>query len=254
MGPTSAVGLDDSIICAVICSINARALAGIRETLDASPLDLLCFFSALFLGNMAQIGDTAILLHAYVSYFSGRVLSGAHLPGEDVSPRASALSQCLINQTISWHASRYSNTYQYCMSQSPHLYLNVQEIIGQFKSTLPSKYTQDFCRCNILFIWLFFLCPSWSYGLDVGHIYVHVSVSMMGVPTHLTQIWLPAVLLGKYSTLATAQLPECCHQEHLVITSHAQPPAEFTEISASPITCLCLSAGDLGYGKHTQPS
>lgn len=39
------------------------------------------------------------------------------------------------------------------------------------------------------------------------------------------------------------QLQHCCHPEHLVITSHAQPPAEFTEPSPSPMTrlCLCLS-------------
>lgn len=54
---------------------------------------------------------------------------------------------------------------------------------------------------------------------------------------------LPAVLLGKYSTLGTDQLHHCCHREHLVITSCAQPPAEFTELSASPMTrlCLCMS-------------
>lgn len=54
---------------------------------------------------------------------------------------------------------------------------------------------------------------------------------------------LPAVLLGKYSTLGTDQLHHCCHREHLVITSRAQPPAEFTELSASPVTrlCLCMS-------------
>ncbi len=54
---------------------------------------------------------------------------------------------------------------------------------------------------------------------------------------------LPAVLLGKYSTLGTDQLYHCCHREHLVITSCAQPPAEFTELSASPVTrlCLCIS-------------
>lgn len=54
---------------------------------------------------------------------------------------------------------------------------------------------------------------------------------------------LPAVLLGKYSTLGTDRLHHCCHREHLVITSCAQPPAEFTELSASPMTrlCLCMS-------------
>ncbi len=51
---------------------------------------------------------------------------------------------------------------------------------------------------------------------------------------------LPAVLLGKYSTLETDQLHHRCHREHLVITSCAQPPAEFTELSASPVTRLCL--------------
>lgn len=50
----------------------------------------------------------------------------------------------------------------------------------------------------------------------------------------------PAVLLSKYSTLGTEQLHHRCHREHLVITSCAQPPAEFTELSASPMTCLCL--------------
>lgn len=50
----------------------------------------------------------------------------------------------------------------------------------------------------------------------------------------------PAVLLSKYSTLGTEQLHHRCHREHLVITSCAQPPAEFTELSASPMTRLCL--------------
>lgn len=53
----------------------------------------------------------------------------------------------------------------------------------------------------------------------------------------------PAGLLSKYSTLGTDRLHHCCHREHLVITSCAQPPAEFTELSASPMTrlCLCMS-------------
>lgn len=50
----------------------------------------------------------------------------------------------------------------------------------------------------------------------------------------------PAVLLSKYSTLGTERLHHRCHREHLVITSCAQPPAEFTELSASPMTRLCL--------------
>lgn len=41
-------------------------------------------------------------------------------------------------------------------------------------------------------------------------------------------------------TLVTDQLHHCCHREHLVITSSAQPPAEFTEPSPSPVTRLCL--------------
>lgn len=51
---------------------------------------------------------------------------------------------------------------------------------------------------------------------------------------------LPAVLLGKDGTLGTEQLHHCCHREHLVIASRAQPPAGFTERSASPATRLCL--------------
>ena len=94
----------------------------------------------------------------------------------------------------------------------------------------------------------FFLsfCPSWVTWPAgyMGHVFTSSPVLVMGgfffiAPRPLS----PAVLLGKYSTLGTEQLHHCCHREHLVITSRAQPPAEFTEPSASPMTrlCLCMS-------------
>lgn len=84
-----------------------------------------------------------------------------------------------------------------------------------------------------------------AWRIYMGHICMHSSGFVMGwgffpiTPRPL----LPAVLLGKYSTSGTDQLHHCCHREHLVITSCAQPPAEFTEPSASPVTrlCLCMS-------------
>lgn len=93
-------------------------------------------------------------------------------------------------------------------------------------------------------VYFLLLCPPWSDSLE----------ATWGMPLrrplwwaillhHTTRPLLPAALLGKYSALETDRLHHRCHREHLVITSRAQPPAEFTELSASPVTrsCLCVS-------------
>lgn len=62
-----------------------------------------------------------------------------------------------------------------------------------------------------------------------------------GIPHH-TRASAASVLLGKYSTLGTDRLLRRCHREHLVMAFRARTPAEFTELSASPVTCPCLCA------------
>lgn len=54
---------------------------------------------------------------------------------------------------------------------------------------------------------------------------------------------LSAALLGKYSTLGTDRLLRRCLREYLVMAFRARTPAEFTELSVSPVTgpCFCAS-------------
>lgn len=64
-----------------------------------------------------------------------------------------------------------------------------------------------------------------------------------GIPHHTTPgPLLPAALLGKYSTLGRDWILRRCHREHLVMVFQARTPAEFTELSVSPVTCPCLCA------------